>query len=74
MFDFSFIIPVYKDTTFPVSAVNKLYRKHCWDNLRFPKGKLCEDAFTTYLLVDQAKKLFRYQIYCITIAYGKAVL
>lgn len=48
---------IYKDTTFPVSAVNKLYRKHCWDSLRFPKGKLCEDAFTTYLLVDQAKKI-----------------
>lgn len=52
-----FLKYIYKDTTFPVSAVNKLYRKHCWDNLRFPKGKLCEDAFTTYLLVDQAKKI-----------------
>lgn len=48
---------IYEDTTFPVSAVNKLYRKHCWNNLRFPKGKLCEDAFTTYLLVDQAKRI-----------------
>lgn len=48
---------IYKDTTFLVSAVNKLYKKHCWNNLRFPKGKLCEDAFTTYLLVDQAKKI-----------------
>lgn len=52
-----FLERIYKDTVFPVSAVNKLYRKECWKNIRFPKGKLCEDAFTTYLLVDKATRI-----------------
>lgn len=52
-----FLERIYKDTMFPISAVNKLYRKKCWNKFRFPKGKLCEDAFTTYLLVDKAHKI-----------------
>lgn len=45
---------LYNDTHYPVSALNKLYKCECWKKLRFPIGKLCEDAFTTYLLIDQA--------------------
>lgn len=52
-----FLERIYRDTVFPVSAVNKLYRRECWKNIRFPKGKLCEDAFTTYLLVDKATRI-----------------
>lgn len=52
-----FLERIYKDTVFPISAWNKLYRRECWKELRFPKGKLCEDAFTTYLLVDKARKI-----------------
>ena len=40
-----------------VNAVNKLYRKSVFDNLRFPKGKLSEDAFMMVKLlcgVDRA--------------------
>lgn len=48
---------LYSDTSYPVSAWNKLYRRSCWDKLRFPVGKICEDAFTTYLLVHNAKKI-----------------
>lgn len=45
---------LYQDTMYPVSAWNKLYRRSLWADIRFPKGKICEDAFTTYLLVDKA--------------------
>ncbi len=48
---------IYNDTQYPVAAWNKLYRRECWEDLRFPTGKICEDAFTTYLLVDHAKKI-----------------
>ena len=52
-----FLRMIYEDTVFSVSAWNKLYRKSCWSNFQFPKGKLCEDAFTTFLLVDNANKI-----------------
>lgn len=48
---------LYDDTRYPVATWNKLYRRKCWEKLRFPVGKICEDAFTTYLLVDQADKI-----------------
>lgn len=53
----TFLNLIYKDTTFPVATWNKLYRKKCWETLRFPVGKICEDAFTTYLLVDHASRI-----------------
>lgn len=52
-----FLKYIYQDTIFPVSAVNKLYKRKLWSGFRFPKGKICEDAFTTYLLVDRASKI-----------------
>ena len=48
---------IYDDTAYPISASNKLYRRKCWDDFQFPVGKICEDAFTTYLLVDRADKI-----------------
>ena len=48
---------LYKDTNFPVSAFNKLYKRSCWETMRFPVGKICEDAFTTYLQIDQASRI-----------------
>ena len=48
---------IYDDTAYPVSAWNKLYRRKCLENFRFPVGKICEDAFTTYLLVDSVDKI-----------------
>lgn len=57
---------LYNDTAYPVSAWNKLYRRGLWNKLRFPKGKICEDAFTTYLLVDRANKIVQLPdaLYC----------
>ena len=40
-----------------MSAWNKLYKRECWKDLRFPVGKICEDAFTTYLLVHVAERI-----------------
>lgn len=48
---------LYCDTEFPVAASNKLYRRECWKELRFPVDKICEDAFTTYRLVHNAKRI-----------------
>lgn len=48
---------LYTDTKFPVSAWNKLYHRRCWEELRFPVGKICEDAFTTFRLVHNAKRI-----------------
>ena len=57
---------LYSDTTYPVSAWNKLYRRELWREIRFPKGKICEDAFTTYLLVDEANRIVQIPeaLYC----------
>lgn len=40
-----------------ISACNKLYKKGLFATVRFPVGKLYEDAFTTYKLLDDAKKI-----------------
>lgn len=45
------LLYLYNQTQFPVSAWGKLYRKRIWEKLRFPVGKICEDAFTTYKIV-----------------------
>ena len=61
-----FLGMLYDDTKYPVSAWNKLYKRECWDTLRFPKGKICEDAFTTYRLIDQAERIVQIPdaLYC----------
>ena len=35
----------------------KLYSISLWKSVRFPEGKLFEDQFTTYKLIDQCKKI-----------------
>lgn len=57
---------LYSDTAYPVSAWNKLYRRELWAETQFPKGKICEDAFTTYLLVDKANRIVQIPevLYC----------
>ena len=63
---------LYDDTAYPVSAWNKLYRRKCWQNLRFPVGKTCEDAFTTYQLVHNANRIVMIPeaLYCYRIRPG----
>ena len=48
---------LYSDSVYPVCAWNKLYRRELWDGFRFPVGKICEDAFTTFLLLHKAEKI-----------------
>ena len=48
---------LYNDTSYPVAAWNKLYRRDCWESLRFPVGKICEDCFTTYRLIHNARRI-----------------
>ena len=57
---------IYSDSIFPVCAWNKLYRRKLWEDFRFPVGKICEDAFTTYLLVDKADRIVQITepLYC----------
>lgn len=48
---------LYNETAYPVAAWNKLYCRDCWKTLRFPVGKICEDTFTTYQLIHNAKRI-----------------
>lgn len=48
---------LYSDAKYPVVAWNKLYKREVWEKLRFPVGKICEDAFTTFKLVHKAKRI-----------------
>lgn len=38
-------------------AWNKLYRRDLWNDFRFPYGKVHEDDFTGYLLIDKCSKI-----------------
>lgn len=42
------------ELSFNTSAWDKLYRRTLFDGIRYPKGKLFEDLFTTYKLLDRA--------------------
>ena len=46
-----------KTNQIETTAWKKLYKSYLLDEIRFPKGKLHEDAFTTYKLVDAAGKI-----------------
>ena len=63
---------LYNDTAYPVAAWNKLYRRSCWESLRFPVGKTCEDAFTTYQLIHNAERIVMIPeaLYCYRIRPG----
>ncbi len=38
---------------------NKLYKRELWETIRFPKGKIFEDAFTTYKVVNKCSKVVK---------------
>ncbi|MGG0739351.1 glycosyltransferase family 2 protein [Niallia taxi] len=40
-------------------AWNKLYKKELWNNIKFPKGKLFEDVFTTYQIFNCCTKIVK---------------
>ena len=42
--------------TFIVSW-GKIYKRRLWNSLRFPKGKLYEDAYVCHILYDDSKKI-----------------
>lgn len=43
-------------------AWNKLYPKKCFEKIRYPKGKIHEDEFTTYKLLEQVGKIAYFEI------------
>jgi glycosyltransferase involved in cell wall biosynthesis len=52
---FDMIKRIYTDNGVETIVIwSKLYRRHLYDNIRFPKGKLHEDEFTDYKLFDKS--------------------
>lgn len=45
------------DEGIDISATAKLYKKELFKNIQFPKGRLYEDAATTYKLIYASKKI-----------------
>lgn len=45
------------DEGIDLSAWAKMYKKELFDNVKYPKGRIFEDAATTYLLIDKCKKI-----------------
>lgn len=50
------------DQDLDLSAWGKLYKRNLFDNVRYPKGRIFEDAATTYKLIDNAKKVVVYSM------------
>lgn len=46
-----------------IVAWNKMYKKQIFDNVRFPKGKIHEDAYTAHKLFWNAKKIVVSNLY-----------
>ena len=42
---------------FTVSACAKMYEKELFNDIKYPKNKLCEDNGTTYLLLEKCEKI-----------------
>ncbi len=40
----------YRMRYFSISACGKLYKKHLFNNIKYPVNKICEDQYTTYKL------------------------
>jgi glycosyltransferase involved in cell wall biosynthesis len=40
-----------------MSSCMKIYKKSCFENIRFPKGHLYEDAHTNYIIYHNCKKI-----------------
>ena len=45
------------NTEFTNNACNKLYKTSLFNNIKYPKGRLCEDLGTTYKLLLKANKI-----------------
>lgn len=58
------IVELLYQRSFLVSAGGKLYKKQCYTNIRFPKGKLFEDSAVMYKIFETANQ----------ISYGNAKL
>lgn len=56
----------FGDPDYPEMAWGKLYRREVFENIRYPVGKLYEDEYTTYKLLDCSKK----SIFIPEIVYG----
>ena len=48
-----------QEDEFTTSACALLYKLSCFDNIRYPKGAYFEDLGTTYLILDNIKKMVR---------------
>ena len=46
-----------EESNFNTSAWDKLYKRDLFDGIRYPKGKLFEDLFTTYKLLEKADSI-----------------
>ena len=42
---------------FDMASWDKIYKTELFNNIRFPVGKKCEDAYTTYLLFEKCDKI-----------------
>lgn len=42
---------------FDMASWDKIYKRRLFDNIEFPVGKKCEDAYTTYLLFEKSSKI-----------------
>ncbi len=48
---------LFKDGHVGTMAWGKLYRRSLFDDVRYPKGKLHEDVYTTYKLIARAERM-----------------
>lgn len=46
-----------QESEFTTSACALLYKKECFNNIRYPKGKYFEDLGTTYKIISQANRI-----------------
>lgn len=51
------IIEMNSHRSFDMAAWDKLYDIELWEDIRYPEGKLSEDFFVIYQLLDKAKKV-----------------
>lgn len=53
----SAIVELNTHKSFDMAAWDKLYDRNLWNDIRYPEGKLSEDYFVIYQLLDNAKKV-----------------
>ena len=50
--------PIAREYVLAVVAVNKLYKRAIFEDIRYPLGKLHEDEFVAYPLLEKADKIY----------------